>query len=93
MSRANRELCNQVSPECPLEWTTYGYYPKLSVNSFFVALFGLLCILQIGIGRVRKTWTYMLAMTIATFGEAVGYGESVGSGWIQNTDLLSGVGT
>ena len=77
MSRANRDLCDHVSPECPLEWTTYGYYPNLSVNSFFVALFGLLCILQIGIGTVRKTWTYMLAMTIATFGEAVGYGGRI----------------
>ena len=77
MSHSQRDLCNEISPECPLELTTYGYYPNLSVNSFFVALFGLLFLLQIGIGTLRRTWTYMLAMVIATFGEAVGYGGRI----------------
>jgi hypothetical protein len=77
MSRSQRAFCRdigQVTPECPVELTTYGYYPNLTVNAFFVALFGLLCISQIGIGTLRRTWTYMLAMVLATFGEAVGYG-------------------
>lgn len=74
MSRAQRRLCTEVTPTCPVEWTTYGYYPDLTVNSFFVALFGVLCLAQIGLGTFRRTWTYMLAMVIATFGEAVGYG-------------------
>lgn len=77
MSRSQRALCRdlaQVTPECPVELTTYGYYPNLTVNAFFVALFGLLCISQIGLGSFRRTWTYMLAMVLATFGEAVGYG-------------------
>jgi RTA1 like protein len=77
MSRSARQLCTEVSPQCPLEWTTYGYYPNLTVNTFFIALFGSLCLLQIGVGTLRRTWTYMLALVIATFGEAVGYGGRI----------------
>ena len=74
MVRSTRELCSQIGPECPVELTIYGYYPNLTVNSFFAALFGLLCLLQLGIGTIRRTWTYMVVMVIATLGEAVGYG-------------------
>jgi RTA1 like protein len=77
MSRAARALCTEVTPECPVELTTYGYYPGLSVNSFFVALFGLLCLLQIGFGISRRIWTYLVVMVIGTFGEAVGYGGRI----------------
>ena len=77
MSRAARQICTEVTPNCPIELTTYGYRPNLAVNSFFVGLFGLLCILQIVFGTSRRTWTYMLAVVIATFGETVGYGGRV----------------
>ena len=62
-----------ITPECPLSATTYGYYPNLSANSFFIALFGLCLFLQLVLGTWRKTWTWLVVLTIGTFGEAVGY--------------------
>ena len=73
MSRP-QDLCSSVTPECPVELTLYGYTPNLAVNAFFTALFSLLCLAQIYIGITRRTWTYMIAVVIGTFGEAVGYG-------------------
>jgi hypothetical protein len=72
-ARAARRLCEEVTPECPVDFTTYGYYPNLSVNSFFVALFGILLLLQLGFGTWRRTWTFMAVLALGTFGEAVGY--------------------
>lgn len=66
-------ICTQVTPECPVEATTYGYYPNFSVNTFFVALFGLLLILQIIFGISRRTWTYLVVVSIGCLGECIGY--------------------
>ena len=70
----SRQTCTEITPECPVSLTLYGYYPNLSVNAFFVALFGLLFVLQIAFGGLRRTWTFMIAAGIGLFGEAVGYG-------------------
>ncbi|EXJ68924.1 uncharacterized protein A1O5_07856 [Cladophialophora psammophila CBS 110553] len=68
-----RHYCTEITPDCPLELTTYGYYPNLSVNSFFIALFGLCMLLQLALGTWKRTWTYLIAVAIGSFGEAVGY--------------------
>ncbi len=68
-----RRYCTQITPECPVELTTYGYYPNLSVNSFFIALFGLCLFVQLGLGTWRRTWTYLGVVAVGCFGEAVGY--------------------
>jgi len=70
-------FCTEVTPECPVSATTYGYYPNLAVNSFFIGLFGVCCLGQIVIGTTRRTWTYLVALTIGCFGEAVGYGGRI----------------
>ncbi|RMZ80795.1 hypothetical protein DV737_g2842, partial [Chaetothyriales sp. CBS 132003] len=69
--------CIEITAECPVEATLYGYYPNLGISSFFLALFGLLCVVQIVVGTWRRTWTYMIAVAVGTFGEAVGYGGRV----------------
>ena len=84
----SRGLCTEITPQCPLELTTYGYYPNLTVNSFFAGLFGLLCLLQIVFGAWRRTWTYMVVVVIALFGEAVGYGGRI----IMHSNPWSGAG-
>jgi hypothetical protein len=86
-TRHARHYCTEVTPECPAYLTTYGYYPNLSVNSFFIALFGILFVLQIVFGTWRRTWTYMIAVSIGLFGEAVGYGGRIimhHNPWSQN---------
>ncbi len=59
-----REFCTEVTPECPVSSTLYGYTPNLSVNSFFVALFGLCLVAQLIIGTTRRTWTYLVVLAI-----------------------------
>lgn len=65
--------CTSVSQQCPVSATLYGYYPNLGVNSFFVALFGALLISQFTIGAWKRTWTFMIAVSIGCFGEMMGY--------------------
>lgn len=72
-THSTRRYCTEITPQCPVELTTYGYYPNLSVNSFFIALFGLCMFLQLGLGTWRRTWTYMGVVVVGCFGEAVGY--------------------
>ncbi|KAF2124209.1 RTA1-domain-containing protein [Dothidotthia symphoricarpi CBS 119687] len=66
--------CIEITPNCPLEATLYGYSPILSVNAFFVAIFGLCFVASLGIGILNRTWTYTIAMGIGTLFEAAGYG-------------------
>lgn len=66
-------ICTKVSPYCPVEATTYGYYPNLGGNIFFAAFFGALCAIQLGIGIYFRTWTFLVALVIGAAMELVGY--------------------
>jgi len=69
--------CLEVSPECPVRATLYGYRPNLGANAFLCALFGALCIASLVIGFLSKTWTYTAALAVGTFLEAAGYAGRV----------------
>ncbi|KAJ4400631.1 hypothetical protein N0V91_008568 [Didymella pomorum] len=71
--KGNFRQCIEVTPQCPAIATTYGYYPILSVNAFFLALFGLCCLACLIIGVWTKTWTYTIALGIGTLLETAGY--------------------
>lgn len=53
--------CKNITPLCPVDQTIYGYYPNLGANAFFLALFAILCAVNIAQGIKYKTWTYMIA--------------------------------
>ncbi|KAF2731130.1 RTA1-domain-containing protein [Polyplosphaeria fusca] len=72
-NRPSYRTCHEVSPSCPLAGTTYGYYPELGPNAFFLALFALLFLWSLGVGIWSKTWTYTLALGGGTLLEALGY--------------------
>ncbi|KAF1967794.1 RTA1-domain-containing protein, partial [Bimuria novae-zelandiae CBS 107.79] len=72
-TRPSYRTCHEVSPRCPVEATTYGYYPELGPNVFFLALFALLFVVSLGVGIWSKTWTYTLALGGGTLLEALGY--------------------
>lgn len=74
MPEANFRNCDSVSPQCPVGATTYGYYPSSAASIAFIIVFALTCIGQLVLGIRYKTYPYMIAAAIATFGEAVGYG-------------------
>lgn len=65
--------CHEVSEACPVAATTYGYYPQLGPNAFFLAFFAALFFASFSIGIWSKTWTYTLALCGGTFLEALGY--------------------
>ncbi|KAJ6157973.1 hypothetical protein N7470_005565 [Penicillium chermesinum] len=70
---ASYQTCSQVSELCPVEATTYGYYPDLGGNVFFAVFFGVLGLCQIGLGVYYRTWTFMVALGIGTWMELAGY--------------------
>ena len=67
------DLCTQVTPECPVEATIYGYYPSLAANIFFCAVFAICLVAQTFFGLRYRTWTFLIAMFFGTLGEAIGY--------------------
>ncbi|KAL2402415.1 Efflux pump himE [Exophiala dermatitidis] len=67
------DVCLDVSPECPVEASIYGYYPNLGANAFFVAFFATCFFLNLGLGFRYKTWTYMVALSLGCLTETIGY--------------------
>lgn len=85
--KGNFRQCLEVSPECPVFATLYGYRPNLGANAFLCALFALCCLASIVIGVLSKTWTYTLALGIGTFLEAAGYAGRIimnGNPWSES---------
>lgn len=65
--------CTEVTPLCPVEATTYGYYPNFGGNLFFCIVFGILLVFQLGFGTYYRTWTWMFGLGIGCLFEFVGY--------------------
>ena len=87
----NYQACTQVTPECPVQGTVYGYYPSLGGNVFFTAFYALLGVCQLGLGVYFRTWTFMVALIIGTFMEMAGYIGRVqmhDNPWSQNAFKL-----
>jgi hypothetical protein len=66
-------FCTEVTPDCPVEGTIYGYYPSLGWNAAYAGLFGLALVIHIILGIRYKTWSYCIAMSLGCIGEVVGY--------------------
>lgn len=73
MTSVPRQRCHVISPQCPVESSTYGYAPSLGGNAFFTAVFTACAIAQIYFGFRYKTWTYQLAMVLGCIAQAIGY--------------------
>jgi len=71
--KGNFRKCLEVSPQCPVRATLYGYRPNLGANAFLAALFGICFLGSLVIGILTKTWTYTIALSIGTFLECAGY--------------------
>ena len=64
--------CTSVSQLCPVDQTVYGYAPNLGANVFFAVIFAITCIVNVVLGIRFRTWTYMIALGLGSFAEAVG---------------------
>lgn len=51
--------CHEVTPTCPVEATTLGYYPNRGINIFFAIAFAIATIVTLVFGIWKKTWSYM----------------------------------
>lgn len=65
--------CTSVSELCPVEATTYGYYPALGPNAALLAVFGLLLIAQLAFGAFKRVYAYSFAIAAGCLIEVVGY--------------------
>ncbi|EXJ77709.1 hypothetical protein A1O3_09938 [Capronia epimyces CBS 606.96] len=66
-------LCTEVTPQCPVEHSIYGYYPSIGGNAFFVGFFFMAAAFQLYAGIRYKTWTYLVAMFLGCVDQALGY--------------------
>jgi hypothetical protein len=58
---------------CTLEETWLGYVPNLGGNAFFIGLFGLAVLVQLGLGIRYKTWGFLVGMFGGLTLEVLGY--------------------
>lgn len=70
---ASYQTCTEVTPLCPVEATTYGYYPNYGGNIFFTVFYGLCGVFQLGFGIYFRSWTLMVALVVGTLLEMAGY--------------------
>ncbi|GAB1319612.1 hypothetical protein MFIFM68171_09822 [Madurella fahalii] len=69
--------CHEVSPTCPVEATTLGYYPNRGINIFFAIGFGIAMIVTLVFGIWKKTWSYMAFIAAGCALELAGYAARV----------------
>lgn len=84
LSRAVHNAKNCTKDTCSVKDSVYGYYPSKPVNIILVAIFAISMFAHFYQGIRSKSWTFLVALGIGTFGEAVGtygmmkmYGHSV----------------
>lgn len=65
--------CTEVGPLCPVEASTYGYYPNLGGNIFFTVFYGVCGLFQVGFGLYYQSWTFATALVMGAFLEMAGY--------------------
>jgi len=67
--------CEDVSSDCPISESVYGYAPNLGANAFYAVLFALCALVQLYYSW--KFWKLWKAFSILTFvgclGESLGY--------------------
>lgn len=67
------DAVNCTLPACPVELSIYGYRASLPLSSVLIALYALCAIAQTYLGWRYKTWSFMAAMLLGCFTEALGY--------------------
>ncbi|OJD26135.1 hypothetical protein ACJ73_02490 [Blastomyces percursus] len=66
--------CTEVTPQCPVEATIYGYQPNPVVNLICLIIFGMLFFVAVWQTIKYKTYSFGIAMSLGCLGETLGYG-------------------
>ncbi|CVK85800.1 uncharacterized protein FPRN_06452 [Fusarium proliferatum] len=79
MSTEQRERCEKISPDCPLEDTIYGYVPNMGGNAFFGVVFGICTLVQVYfLIRYWRLWKgFTILVLIGSLLECCGYAGRV----------------
>jgi hypothetical protein len=64
--------CLEVSAQCPVTATAYGYAPSLPANATLLAVFSLVLLAQLIQGVGWKTWGFMTAFVLGNLMEVIG---------------------
>jgi hypothetical protein len=65
--------CIEITDQCTVENSKYGYIPNLSANAAFLVIFGILSIIHAYLGFRTKTWFFGAMMFLGSSTEAIGY--------------------
>ena len=65
--------CSHVTPQCPVEATTYGYKPNIAGSIFFAAMFGGLGCLHFLVNAYFQAWTFLVSISLGAILELLGY--------------------
>ena len=77
MGNEDYQFCTEITPQCPLSATVYGYYPNLTANSIFLTIFAICTIAQLTLGIWYKLRAFTFAVTLGCLGECLGYGGRI----------------
>ncbi|KAL2071775.1 hypothetical protein VTL71DRAFT_13010 [Oculimacula yallundae] len=83
--------CTSVTPQCPVEATTYGYYPNLPGNIILCVVYGICMLSQLGLSTKGRTWTWLIGLFIGCGLEFAGYIGRIlmhSNPWSQDTFRL-----
>ncbi|KAJ5514354.1 hypothetical protein N7463_003906 [Penicillium fimorum] len=65
-------VCTELTPECPIEGTIYGYAPNFAANIAFCAIFGMICLAQFIQMLKWRMWSFGIAVVLGALSEVIG---------------------
>ncbi|RFN49909.1 phospholipid-translocating atpase [Fusarium flagelliforme] len=70
-------ICEEISDQCPIEYTVYGYWPSLWVNTLLVALFTIAFFANIYLGIRFRIRAYAVVLSLGSLAQVTGYAGRV----------------
>jgi hypothetical protein len=64
--------CKEVTAECPIEGTIYGYAPNYSTTVEFCVIFAICCLVQLAQMIRWRLWSFSISVVLGAFSEVIG---------------------
>jgi hypothetical protein len=65
--------CKAIGPDCPPDGSSLGYAPSVPASIIFMSIFGISLVGHVVLGWKYKTWTFLIAMSLGSSSEVIGY--------------------
>lgn len=69
---ARQGMCDNVSPDCPISESFYGYAPSYPPNILLLILFGIALFAHTAQGVYYRTWGTLAAFSLGCICEVIG---------------------